>query len=201
MYVLYRAQTKEYVVIEAGTRRAVFTGKKSKATKFLTKAEAEDLLTQRSSKLKNFTVLSLEQNQTEESNLELLKTPTGREATSEDALIALESNIRRPFTKEERSMVYIRDKGICQVCGKFVTIDNLSVDHIVPVSQGGTYDLTNLRCTCLRCNQLKDRLKEDSFQEFILDAAIFQLNTGNKKFKKKLKSALKNLRKSEKKAC
>jgi 5-methylcytosine-specific restriction protein A len=46
----------------------------------------------------------------------------------------------------------------CAICGHTGSKDNpLSVDHILPRSQGGTDALSNLRVLCLRHNQLRPR--------------------------------------------
>jgi hypothetical protein len=41
---------------------------------------------------------------------------------------------------------------ICQICG---ATENLSFDHIIPVSQGGTTVRHNLAILCKPCNELK----------------------------------------------
>ncbi|GAA3940556.1 HNH endonuclease [Hymenobacter algoricola] len=47
----------------------------------------------------------------------------------------------------------IRDAGHrCQVCG---TGDNLTLDHIIPLSKGGGWHRANLQCLCNDCNQAK----------------------------------------------
>lgn len=45
-----------------------------------------------------------------------------------------------------------RDRETCYVCG---APGSKIVDHIVPVSQGGTWDLTNLACICDSCHRAK----------------------------------------------
>lgn len=59
----------------------------------------------------------------------------------------------RPNSKRRK----IRDKtgGRCSYCGKPLTQKNWSIDHIVPKSKGGTYDLSNLVPCCKGCNNSK----------------------------------------------
>lgn len=43
----------------------------------------------------------------------------------------------------------------CQLCGKILDESTATVDHIVPVSKGGTNDIENLQPLCLKCNAKK----------------------------------------------
>lgn len=100
---------------------------------------------------------------------------------------------RRCFTPKERRDIYLRDRGICGICGNFVAPDNFSIDHIIPISKGGTYDYDNLQCCCKKCNQLKDDALPDDFFDMVLSAIDFQVNKKkNKKMRKKLKKICKN---------
>lgn len=48
-----------------------------------------------------------------------------------------------------RDEVFHRDKGLCQVCLKAGRIRaGTDVDHIVPKSEGGTDDISNLQLLC-----------------------------------------------------
>ena len=52
-----------------------------------------------------------------------------------------------------RKAVMARDHYQCQLCG-CVGIDH-EVDHVVPLEQGGSNDMGNLRLTCVECHKAK----------------------------------------------
>ena len=57
-----------------------------------------------------------------------------------------------PFS---RANIYARDGYTCQYCaGKFPT-QELTFDHVVPVSQGGRKDWDNIVTCCVSCNRRK----------------------------------------------
>lgn len=58
--------------------------------------------------------------------------------------------------------IYQRDKGICQLCGKKVNLKDewpslmcASIDHIIPLSLGGTHEPKNVQLAHFMCNTLK----------------------------------------------
>jgi len=57
--------------------------------------------------------------------------------------------------KFNRRNIYARDGSRCQYCGKKSPTRDLSLDHIVPRSRGGTSTWDNVVCCCLRCNVKK----------------------------------------------
>ena len=59
-----------------------------------------------------------------------------------------------------RFEVLERDKFQCQYCGQYAPNVQLEVDHILPVSDGGTDILENLKTACFSCNQGKVGLWE-----------------------------------------
>lgn len=57
-----------------------------------------------------------------------------------------------------RHRVFERDHGACQICGCPVFLDSeprASVDHVIPVSRGGSGHELNLQTTCRWCNEAK----------------------------------------------
>ena len=55
----------------------------------------------------------------------------------------------------DRDYVYQRDRGLCSLCGRKVRKKEISLDHIVPLSLGGTHSLTNVTLVHLQCNTRK----------------------------------------------
>ena len=68
---------------------------------------------------------------------------------------------RKSLSKKVRFEVFKRDKFTCQYCGKMAPDVILHVDHIVPVSKGGTNDILNLVTSCQDCNLGKGARKLD----------------------------------------
>jgi len=62
---------------------------------------------------------------------------------------------RRSISNSKRYDVLKRDKFQCVLCGRSGSEAKLEVDHIAPVSRGGSDDIGNLRCLCFKCNRGK----------------------------------------------
>lgn len=61
----------------------------------------------------------------------------------------------RTSVKLNRRNLFARDHGRCQYCGKKYPTSELSLDHVVPRSQGGVHSWENIVCACVRCNVKK----------------------------------------------
>lgn len=59
-----------------------------------------------------------------------------------------------PLPSGKRYKIYLRDKFTCLKC-LCDDPSKLTLDHIVPVSEGGSDALTNLQTLCKKCNGLK----------------------------------------------
>lgn len=62
---------------------------------------------------------------------------------------------RKPIPKSLRFEVFKRDKFACQYCGRTAPDVILEIDHIMPVSKGGSNDIMNLVTSCRDCNRGK----------------------------------------------
>ena len=52
-----------------------------------------------------------------------------------------------------RINIFRRDNSTCQYCGKKFMKQELTLDHVVPKSQGGKSTWENVVCACGRCNR------------------------------------------------
>lgn len=53
------------------------------------------------------------------------------------------------IAKSVRLKVYRQSGNRCLKCK---TRENLTIDHVIPLSKGGTYNISNLQCLCQACN-------------------------------------------------
>lgn len=61
----------------------------------------------------------------------------------------------RQAIKFNRRNIFARDNNICQYCGKKFPTSELSLDHVLPRSQGGGSSWENIVCACVACNVRK----------------------------------------------
>ena len=94
---------------------------------------------------------------------------------------------RKPIPAKLRHQVFVRDGYRCVECGATNKETTLEIDHIIPVSKGGTNDIDNLQTLCKTCNRKKrdhiwDPIKSREIQ-------IKQYKNRIKNLKEKLKYA------------
>jgi len=63
----------------------------------------------------------------------------------------------RPKTRivntARRVEIYKRDNGQCYMCHEKLPLEKIELDHLVPVSRGGTSDSKNVAVSCQFCNR------------------------------------------------
>lgn len=63
--------------------------------------------------------------------------------------------VPRVRVKLNRRNLFARDQNHCQYCGRKFSSSELSLDHVIPRSQGGEATWQNLVCACMKCNVRK----------------------------------------------
>ncbi len=61
----------------------------------------------------------------------------------------------RQQVKLNRRNLFARDRNRCQYCGNHFPTSELTLDHVLPRTQGGGESWKNLVCACVRCNAKK----------------------------------------------
>lgn len=51
--------------------------------------------------------------------------------------------------------VYKRDNGMCCICGNWVPRTDATIEHLYPLSRGGSHTLRNVGTAHNRCNNVK----------------------------------------------
>lgn len=80
-------------------------------------------------------------------------------------IIRLVNYVRIPFRSAlnsypKRKLIYKRDDYTCQYCG---SVKDLTIDHVVPKSRGGSNNWDNLVSCCRKCNLKKgDKLLSET---------------------------------------
>jgi len=65
---------------------------------------------------------------------------------------------RGSISRDLRDMIWQRDEYTCQFCGQKPGSNDLTIDHLIPLSLGGLDESTNYVTCCRSCNQLKGSL-------------------------------------------
>ena len=95
--------------------------------------------------------------------------------------------MRKIINKRKRYRVLEKYNYKCCACGRGADVCALEVDHIIPVSSGGTNDMDNLQCLCSDCNmgkfndiKNKDNLNIAEMQEKLLQLKTYLFNNTKK---------------------
>ena len=76
---------------------------------------------------------------------------------------------RKSLSKKLRFEVLKRDRFTCQYCSAKPPKVPLEIDHIDPVSKGGTNDIDNLVTACFDCNRGKSNNRLDSIPDTLVE--------------------------------
>jgi 5-methylcytosine-specific restriction endonuclease McrA len=62
---------------------------------------------------------------------------------------------RKNIVRFSRTNIFLRDRNVCQYCGDKFNKAHLTLDHVVPIVQGGRKCWENIVTACKPCNQTK----------------------------------------------
>ena len=85
----------------------------------------------------------------------------------------------KQFTNRKRRSIYEKTQGHCYLCGELVKFNSFEVEHKTPLSKGGTNDISNLYCSCHKCNKIKRNIYYEDFMETISQIFMYQMQLQN----------------------
>lgn len=62
---------------------------------------------------------------------------------------------KKQIVRFSRANIFLRDNNICQYCGERFSKTHLTLDHVIPIVQGGKKCWENIVTACKSCNQRK----------------------------------------------
>lgn len=105
---------------------------------------------------------------------------TEKKWTSKEMILRLQQIAVRPLEIDEHGYPTADDSTLfkCEVTGRLVTLDDLTVDHIVPREKGGTDEMSNIQLVCAEFNSVKGTSTMDNIIQLskeILEHAGFKV--------------------------
>lgn len=82
---------------------------------------------------------------------------------------------RRTYSQDTRKLIYNNAGGCCELCGRKLLFEDMSLDHVIPLSRGGIDNVENLSCVCYEDNQFKNNILPEDFMERITKIFIYQM--------------------------
>lgn len=67
-------------------------------------------------------------------------------------------------SRKKKRLRRMAKRGVCGICGKGMDAGDVSLDHILPKSKGGSNEAWNLRPTHKKCNWNRGNTMEDTVE-------------------------------------
>lgn len=86
------------------------------------------------------------------------------------AILRLKTHVRRNYFNSNfsRRALVKRDKSTCQYCNKVLSASQVTIDHVLPRSQGGITSFINCVVCCYICNNGKANRTPEQAQMILL---------------------------------
>lgn len=91
----------------------------------------------------------------------------------------------RTDKSRRRREVWKKTNGKCAHCGKMASSHMQTIDHFIPKSRGGSYDMRNLVPLCKDCNRDRQSIEIDpkKFYKFAPEWVIHECRKYQRQFK------------------
>lgn len=102
----------------------------------------------------------------------------------------MDNSDRINIPRDVKISIYKKSGGICPICGGKLSQYNYTIDHIVPLSRGGTNDAKNLRAVHKECNRLKGSFTDNELLNVVNKVACNNLVNNSMKNKMMINSSV-----------
>jgi 5-methylcytosine-specific restriction endonuclease McrA len=95
------------------------------------------------------------------------------------SVIRLTEYVHIPFERKSlsRKNILLRDHNTCQYCGRVFNPSDLTLDHVIPKSRGGSSNWDNLVACCKKCNNKKgNHMPDEAGMKLIKRPQSFSLH-------------------------
>ena len=82
---------------------------------------------------------------------------------------------RKKYSQDTRKLIYNKAGGRCELCGRKLLFEDMTLDHVIPLSVGGLDEVENLACVCLADNKFKSNILPEDFMERITEIFMYQM--------------------------
>ena len=91
---------------------------------------------------------------------------------------------RKTFWLNQKKKMLAKSDGKCSHCGRTIDLKSMTVEHVIPLSKGGTNDLSNTVALCSRCNKIKRNYVTEPqfFYHYLKDEYKVELEEAYNKF-------------------
>lgn len=86
---------------------------------------------------------------------------------------------RKKYSQHTRELIYKNAGCRCELCGKKLLLEDVTLDHVIPLSMGGVDNVENLACVCFTDNQFKNNILPEDFLERITKIFMYQMEKKN----------------------
>lgn len=77
------------------------------------------------------------------------------------------SKKRKQYSQAQRARIVAKTYGMCFYCGVPFELTGFHIEHILPLSRGGTDDPDNLVAACPTCNILKGSMTVEEYRNWL----------------------------------
>lgn len=159
----------DYYIAHNKTGAVIKVTDRSQAQDFYTIEKAIKQAYKTPGKCKNYYWIDTEAPEIEESVVPIIVKKKSKKIKKKSAVK------RKCYSKEQRRTIYNKSGGFCQLCGRKINYNDFTVDHITPISKGGSNDMDNVEAVCRVCNQFKANIYPEQFVDRITEIFMFQM--------------------------